>query len=362
MKQTVDYYKVLQVHRGAGRDDITAAYRRLCKLYHPDINASPDAEELMKQINIAYSALLKNPVPGTAGARGSHDVDMQAAARAVEMYFNALLAGDYIKAYNYISNHDKKYVTYQSFCDWRKAVQRLFAMREFSVRGSGSAFAHKITDGAEVLASKITVSITEKNTATQALEKYSIKKLVVLETGGWKIFLGYRDLSEIAKVFEDLSARQEHGEMAKHWNEYCSTTCRDLNMLNLRGFLSRSEAELYRHKRYKQQMTVACFYVKPASASVSFELTPEAVEIAAKTIVDSLRETDIPAYLGGGMFAVLFVELKKRHAEIITQRIVNRLKTNVHKSLKVSVHAACKFQLFEGGNLAEYVEKCSKFI
>ena len=202
---------------------------------------------------------------------------------------------------------------------------------------------------------------TGENSVSQAVERYSIRKLAVLESVGWRIFLGYRDLSEIARVFEDLSAAQEHGEMAKHWDEYCSTKCRDLNMLNLRGFLSRSSPELYRHKRYKQQMTVACFRVRPASATRSFDISPEYVEVAAKTITDSLRETDIAAYLGNGIFVVLFVELKKRHADIITQRVVNKLKSDVHKNLRMSVYAECNFSFFDGGNLADHVTKCSAF-
>ena len=357
--QTVDYYRVLQVRRGAGREDITAAYRRLCKLYHPDVNASPGAEELMKQINMAYSALLKKPVIPNAVSNG--EVDLQSAASCAQSYFSALLNSDFLKAYTYVSYHDKKYVTYQGFCDWRKSVQRLFIMREFSVKVAGGTFAYAVNDSQELTAVTLTISISEKNTVTQSVEHYSIRKLAVLEPVGWRIFLGYRDFSEIAKVFENLSARQERGEMAKHWDEYCSVKCRDLNMLNLRGLLNSASPELYRYKRYKQQMTVACFRVKPASTTRRFDPSPEYIEIAAKTLVDSLRETDIAAYLGNGIFAVLFVELKKRHAAMITQRIVSKLKIDIHKNLRMSISAECRHTTYDGGVLADYVTKCSLF-
>ena len=53
-----DYYTVLEVPRNATLDIIKAAYRRLCKLFHPDKNpGSPQAEARMKDINAAWEVL-----------------------------------------------------------------------------------------------------------------------------------------------------------------------------------------------------------------------------------------------------------------------------------------------------------------
>jgi molecular chaperone DnaJ len=52
-----DYYEVLGLTRGASADEIRAAYRRLAKEYHPDINKSEGAEERFKEINEAYAIL-----------------------------------------------------------------------------------------------------------------------------------------------------------------------------------------------------------------------------------------------------------------------------------------------------------------
>jgi uncharacterized membrane protein YsdA (DUF1294 family) len=52
-----DYYAILGVPRNATPEEIKEAYRRLAKMYHPDKNPSPEAEERFKLINEAYQVL-----------------------------------------------------------------------------------------------------------------------------------------------------------------------------------------------------------------------------------------------------------------------------------------------------------------
>jgi molecular chaperone DnaJ len=52
-----DYYEVLGIDRGATKDQIKDAYRKLALQFHPDRNKSPEAEAKFKEISEAYAVL-----------------------------------------------------------------------------------------------------------------------------------------------------------------------------------------------------------------------------------------------------------------------------------------------------------------
>jgi len=57
----VDYYIILGVTPEADTDTIRRAYIRYARLFHPDINKSAEADEMMRWINQAKEILLDNP-------------------------------------------------------------------------------------------------------------------------------------------------------------------------------------------------------------------------------------------------------------------------------------------------------------
>jgi curved DNA-binding protein CbpA len=57
------YHVVLGVSPTASLDEIKAAYRKLARQYHPDLNpGSLDAEDRFKEINAAYVDLSSRPL------------------------------------------------------------------------------------------------------------------------------------------------------------------------------------------------------------------------------------------------------------------------------------------------------------
>ncbi|MDY6429899.1 MAG: molecular chaperone DnaJ [Bacilli bacterium] len=57
MAEKRDYYEVLGISKSASKDEITSAYRKLAKKYHPDINKDPNAPKQFEEVQEAYDVL-----------------------------------------------------------------------------------------------------------------------------------------------------------------------------------------------------------------------------------------------------------------------------------------------------------------
>lgn len=80
MRETEDFYKVLQVDPSAELEVIKSAYRVLARKYHPDRNASSDAADRMKRLNRAYAVL------SDAAQRAAYDRTRSARPSAAPAY------------------------------------------------------------------------------------------------------------------------------------------------------------------------------------------------------------------------------------------------------------------------------------
>jgi hypothetical protein len=71
MPQT-DPYKVLGLNPGASKDEVTKAYRKLAKKYHPDLNPGDEAAaKKMAEVNAAYDSIMNGTPYGPRARQGN---------------------------------------------------------------------------------------------------------------------------------------------------------------------------------------------------------------------------------------------------------------------------------------------------
>jgi len=379
MNNLLEHYKVLGVQVGAGMADVTSSYRQLCRTYHPDVSDDPGAEELMKRINIAYTVLREKlkreaafrerqpytrPTRRYTGqetrqqytaeqtAEQAADVNASKEAHGVlQGYFEAINAFDYGRAYEYLSNYDKQYITRESFIEWRESVSRLYPMHEFRIAGGSSVAAVTWGDDKSFQARRFRVMVTEDDYADDAKHSGDIEKLVIYENGSWGVFLGYRGVGELTRSFDERFESKRRRDIAKRWEELYTGLHAEYNMLNINGMRRNVTRELYRQRRFGGSMTFAVISIKTSGNNGAGN--DELLRSAAKTINNAMRETDVPAYAGDGVFAIMFVELRKKNAEDIISRLAVNIRKNAGSKLGARADIEYVHESFSGNGYAD---------
>ena len=360
MTNLLEHYKILGVSVGAGITDVTTSYRRLCRTYHPDVNDDPESEELMKRINVAYAVLRekllrdaafreRQPYSRPVRRYSGPEVEKEAFS-SLNDYFKLISEYDYSGAYDYLSSYDKLYISRESFINWRKSVARLYPMREFSITG-GLPAAVSFDDGRIRQARRYNVAVTEENYTEEPSQQGGVEKLVIFENGSWKVFLGYRGVSDLTRSFDERFETKRKRDITKRWEEYYTGLSPEYDMLSPAGMRKSLSRELYRQRRFGGTLTFAAISVGvDTGVGLGYE---ELLRSAAKTIVDALRETDVPAYVGDGVFAILFVELRKKNVEEIITRLVENIRNNAGPLLGGRACIDFVFESWSGHNPAD---------
>jgi hypothetical protein len=137
----VNYYKILQVDTEAETEVIEAAYRRLARKYHPDVNKSPDAEEKMKQFNEARKILTNSKERGIYDRQFEEETQRKQTQGQGASKKQKKREGDNIRDEKSLRNSAaQKLVTIQQALNdlrWRIAKEELYAFEGLGIISEG---------------------------------------------------------------------------------------------------------------------------------------------------------------------------------------------------------------------------------
>lgn len=363
METFTDLYRILQVHQDAEQDVVEAAYKRLCKKYHPDVCRLPEAEARMKELNVAYETLgdakkraqytlewRRRKAPAGCAAQGAYGPQTQRAAtlqdarRAMERYFFCLSESMYQNAYELLSDADKRNITLASFTEWQRTVGEIYAVRKCAARMTRHIDQFALDDSHSCAAKRFEIEITEENKLTGALSRYTFHKFAVSETDGlWRIYLGYRDLRHLVDQFRGMAGTRASGNKRRASGP-SGPSGDAYGLPNRHGFLEAAAFEQYRFKRYRRTFAVGALHISAPGG----QLSDRAAAHAGQTMRKLLRMIDILGYIDGGRFAVVLAEITKDNAKSVMERLAKRVEQELRANFDVRVSVRYVFRQYAG--------------
>ncbi|MDR1692956.1 MAG: DnaJ domain-containing protein [Oscillospiraceae bacterium] len=369
MEHWEDYYGLLQVHPQASTEIIQSAYKRLCKMYHPDVNPDPSATGMMRRINRAYEVLSnpeerktyhrdwerRNEKPSSRVEvrervvyinRDDSDGGTPGAGTAVRNYFAHLRRKDFKSAFALVSNEDKKCFGYGAFVEWQESVSALYEVGETRLKLFKRYGSFKTAAGGKLPAEEYTVTLSEKEKTTGRVSEYTLTKYAVLESGIWRVYLGYRDLAPLMLQFKAMASNPREVQLLTLWEKHKEYNDLAMGMPNRMGLEETLEKEIYRYKRYQRPFALGVFSVSIPTYVLDPGTRERVMKYAGYVISDSIRCVDSAAWLENGQFAVILAETDKIRAAAAIRRIT--------KTVRHDISACFDFDIGVVAGMAEY--------
>ncbi|MCL1807505.1 MAG: DnaJ domain-containing protein [Oscillospiraceae bacterium] len=386
MEQWEDYYGLLQVHPQAGPEVIQSAYKRLCRMTHPDVNPAPEAVKTMQRINQAYEVLSNTDRrrryhaewsrrSGTAGSprvevrerivyvnREDKDIGTAAAAAVVRDYFDFLRKRDYREAYALLSEEDKKCFGYGAYVEWQESVSALYEVGDTKLKLFRRYAAFKTNAGGKLPAEEYTVRLSEKDKTTGNVNEYALTKYAVLESGVWRVYLGYRDLTPFKLQFKALATNPKEVQFLNLWEKHKDSNDLHMGLPNRKGLEEALTRETYRHKRYARPFALGLFSVVLPGTVTDGSLKERVLKYAGYVINEAVRCIDSAAWLGGDVFAVLLAETDKPRAAQAIRRISRTVRHDISACFDFDVAITAGAANYNGQNPQALIDTCMRAI
>ena len=365
MSNYVDYYRILQVHNDAGQEMIDAAYRCLCKLYHPDVNKSADASEQMKAINAAYAVIgdarkrreysrvwLKHNQQESRARRDPSEVkapvarerarsEAELAQVVLDEYFRAMVNAEWDRAYQQLTLTDQTNVPRADFVDWKNAVAKVYKPGSYEITFFGRYEQCEYAGTVYPAILEYSVNLTELNLATGQTSKEQAQKYVAREQNGWKVCLGYTDLKPSILKYKCLAQAMPKENRDDLYRKAILRIDPLTGLLSRSGFIEQAEKEMLRSQRYGNPLTLAIITVTlPPEKHDDKSLWEACLTYVAGILSTNIRRTDTIGKYDTSSFAILFAETKLKEANQALNNLILLCEDKDYLSYETG-YAAC---------------------
>ena len=347
MNKNVDYYKILQVHHDAEQEMIDAAYRCLCKLYHPDVNRHADASEHMKAINAAYAVVgdarkrreyarvwqkqrqqdatgklnpEKQSVP-RAHERARSEADV--AQTVLDDYFRSMLNTEWDRAYQLLTSIDQANVPRTDFEEWKEAVSKIYKPGDYEITFFGRYEDCEYAGTVYPIILEYSVSLTELNLATGQTSKEQAQKYVAQDCGSWKVCLGYTDLKPSTLKYKCLAQAMPKENSEEIYRKAMMRIDPLTGLLSCSGWMEQAEKEMLRSQIYGNPLTLAIISLKLPDGKCDDNMLREAcMTYVANILSVNIRKTDTIGRYDAASFAIIFTETKLKEANQLLNNLM----------------------------------------
>ncbi len=340
-----DYYEILQVHFMAEPDIIKNAYIKLSKKYHPDVNKSSDAKNMMQKINRAYDTLSdpisraqymvkwmdKYTLVGSSQTKGKiiHQLDFAVGPckNVLLNYLDFLSKKNYGKAFQLISNKDKQNITKNDFIKWQSLVSEIFVLTNFECTLKNI---YKNVQDADKNFFKIIVQLEvesmEKNLIMDRTEKDTFCKNVIYEENSWRIFLGHKDIKSFINKFNQLVTlkKSKTKDNTGIIEKFLISLNEKIDTKN--EFIKTGEKEQLRHNRYGNKFSIIQCTVSNNQNDSLFKKS--AIQEIGEIIETNTRNLDTLCRWDDNIFLLLLIETDEKGANTVANKLHWILKKN----------------------------------
>ena len=339
-----DHYRTLQVHHEASREVIEAAWKRLCRIWHPDVNPAGEAAERMKEINGAYDVLREeasrrayhrqwlmhgravNPAAPRREPPARDPAEL--AQQALDGYFRRLMDFRWAEAYAMLAQQDRRNVPEADFLEWKQAVAQCFRIGSYAIKPFHRHLNCTVSGAAYREVYEFSVFVCDMDARTGHVSEENYLKYVALDGGVFRVCLGYDDVKKLTLRFRYMAEDAALLDPNQVWAEAVMSRDRHTGQLSRLGFADRAEAEAVRSRRYGNPFSVAHITVHPGQCPDGFsagDFERMCIVHAARTVGPMIRRTDIFGRWGALELAILFTETPRDNACFAMEKLIAAL-------------------------------------